>query len=69
MGDGAVSRVGLSLAKKVFVFLLDRFAGESLKNADFLVGFHPGFAYISKVLLPFEPLLRLDGFRPQRLTL
>ena len=38
MGDGSVRRVGLSLAKKVFVFLLDRFARESLKNADFPVG-------------------------------
>lgn len=69
MGDGAVKRVGLSLAKKAFVFLLDRFAGKSLKNADFSLGFHPGFADISEMLLSFEPQLKLDSFRSQPLTL
>lgn len=38
MGDGSLITVGLSLAKQIQIFLLNKLAGGSLKNADFPFG-------------------------------
>jgi hypothetical protein len=55
MGDGSAKPVGLSLAKQIEVFLLDRFAWGVLQDAELLLALELHFRLHIFPIYPFTP--------------